>query len=131
MGPRKVFGDKMESVERLTRRLREVGKDQKAVDEIYEEVVGMMKQGLVEESVQRAKRGQPWFSRELAQLRKEFHRVEREWLNCDDWEQKRQQREVYIVKRKAYKRAVSKAKRKFDEKRYDNLEGLMRNSKKW
>ena len=35
------------------------------------------------------------------------------------------------MKRKAYKRAVSKAKRKFDEKRYDNLEGLIRNSKKW
>ena len=79
-------------MERLTRRLREVGKDQKAVDEIYEEVVEMMKQGLVEELVQRAKRGQPWFSRELAQLRKKFHRAEREWLNCDDREQKRQQR---------------------------------------
>ena len=60
----------------MMRRLRVVGKDQKAVDEIYEEVVGMMKQGLVEESVQRTKRGQPWFSRELAQLRKEFHRAE-------------------------------------------------------
>ena len=28
-----------------------------AVDEIYEEVVGVMKQGLVEERVQRVKRG--------------------------------------------------------------------------
>ena len=66
--PERYLENEMERVERLTRRLKEVGKDQKAVDEIYEKVVGMMKQGLVEESVQRAKRGQPWFSRELAQL---------------------------------------------------------------
>ncbi len=53
--------------------------------------------------------------------------VVRTWLRGEeviDWE-------VYIVKRKAYKRAVIKAKTKFDEKRYDYLEGLMRNPKKW
>ena len=32
-------------------------KDQKAVDEIYNKVVGVMKQGLAEERVQRVKRG--------------------------------------------------------------------------
>ena len=31
---------------------------------------------------------------------------------------------IYIVKRKAYQR-------KFDDERYDNLEGLMRNPKIW
>ena len=59
----------MERVHRLTERLKEAENDQKVVEEIYEEVVGLMKQGLVEESVQRTRRGQPWFSRELAQLR--------------------------------------------------------------
>ena len=39
----------MERANRLTERLRGVEKDQKAVDEIYEEVVGVIKQGLVED----------------------------------------------------------------------------------
>ena len=60
--------DEMERVNRLTERLKEAENDQGTVDEIYEEVVELMKQGLVEESVQRTRRGQPWFSRELAQL---------------------------------------------------------------
>ena len=35
------------------------------------------------------------------------------------------------MRRKAYKRAVNRAKRKFDEKRYDKLETMMSNPKKW
>ena len=50
--------------------------------------------------MQRGKRSQPWFSRQLAQCIKEFHRVERVWLKCDNWEQKRQLRQVYSMKRK-------------------------------
>ena len=107
-----------------------VKKDQKAVDENYEEVVGVMKQGLVEEQVQRVKRGQPWLSRELAR-EKGLPKAEREWLKCDNWEQKRQLRQVYSMNRKGYKRAVHEAKRKFKEKRYDDLEGLLSNPKKW
>ena len=56
---------------------------------------GVMKQGLVEERMQRVKRGQPWFSRELAQCRKEFHRAESERFKCDNQEQKRQLRQVW------------------------------------
>ena len=52
-------------------------------------------------------------------------------MNCNNREQRRQLREVCILQRKMYKRAVNRAKKKFDEKRYDNLEGLMTNSKKW
>ncbi len=56
--------------------------------------------------------GQPWFSRELVRLRKEFHRMEREWLDCDDQGMRRQKRTEYVKIRKTYKVAVSKAKRK-------------------
>ena len=48
----------MERVNRLTERLRGGWKDQMTVDEIYEEVLGVMKQGLVEEQMQRVRRGQ-------------------------------------------------------------------------
>ena len=68
--PEGYLKDEKERVNRLTERSKEAEKDQKAVDEIYEEVVGLMKQCWVEESVQRSRRGQPWFSKELAQLRK-------------------------------------------------------------
>ena len=93
--------------ERSTERLRGVEKDQEAVDEISEEVVGVIKQGLVEERVQKVKRGQPLFSRELAQCRKNFHTVEREVLKCYNREQ------VYSMQRKGYKMAVYKAKKNF------------------
>ena len=53
--PESYLENEVERVNGLTERLREVGKDQKAVDEIYDEVVGVMKQGLVEERVQRVR----------------------------------------------------------------------------
>ena len=109
--PESYLENKVKRVNRLTERLRGVGKDQMTVDEIYDKVVRVMKQGLVEEQVQRVKRGQPWFSRELAQCRKEFHRVEREWLKCDNQEQKRQLRQVCRMKRKGYRGQCMRRKR--------------------
>ena len=47
--PESYLENKVERVNGLTERLRGVGKDQKAVDKIYDKVVGVMKQGLVEE----------------------------------------------------------------------------------
>ena len=75
--------------------------------------------------------GQPWFSRELVRLRKEFHRMEREWLDCDDQGMRRQKRTEYVKIRKTYKVADSKAKRKFNERKYDELDGLLRNPRRW
>ena len=75
--------------------------------------------------------GQPWFSWELVWLRKEFHRMEREWLDCDDHGMRRQKRIEYVKIRKTYKVAVSKAKRKFNERKYDELDGLLRNPRRW
>ena len=60
------------------------------IDGVYEELVEVMKQGLVEVPRRKVGVGQPWFSRELVWLRKEFHRMEREWLDCDDHGMRRQ-----------------------------------------
>ena len=130
--PENYLEKEVEKVKSLTRRVVEAGADQKVIDDVYEELVEVMKQGLVE--VSRRKKigvGQPWFSRELVSLRKEFHRVEREWLNCDNQEMRRRKRTEYVKIRKTYKVAVSRAKRKFNERKYEELNGLLRNPRRW
>ena len=78
---------------------------------IYEELMEVMKQGLGEVSGRKARRGQPWFTREMAKLRKEFHRAERDWLECDDQGRRKQKRREYDEKRRVYKKTVSRAKK--------------------
>ena len=51
----------------------QAGANQKEIDDVYEELVEVTKQGLVEVSRKKGERRQPWFSRELAKLRKVFH----------------------------------------------------------
>ena len=67
----------------------------------------------------------------MAKLRKVFHDSEKEWLNCDSKETRREKRREYVEKRRKYKKAVSRAKRKFDEDRQVKLEKLIRSPRKW
>ena len=129
--PESYLEKEVERVKLLTRRVMEAGADQKVIDGVYEELVEVMKQGLVEVPRRKVGVGQPWFSRELVRLRNEFHRMEREWLDCDDQGMKRQKRSECVKIRKTYKVAVSKAKRKFNERKYDELDGLLRNPRWW
>ena len=46
------------------------------LDEICEEIVVILNRGLVEKSERRGRRRQPWFIKEIAALRKEFHKAE-------------------------------------------------------
>ena len=71
----------------------------------------------------------PWFSREMAKLRKIFHDSEKEWLNSK--ETRREKRREYVEKRRKYKKAVSRDIRKFDEGRKVKLEKLIRYPRKW
>ena len=51
-------------------------------------------------------------------MRKAWHRAEREWLRCGDKETKRKKRRLYVEKRECiYKKAVSRAKKRFEEGR--------------
>ena len=75
-------------IKALTSRVMQAGANQKEIDDVYEELVEVMKWGLVEVSRKKGERRQPWFSRELAKLRKVFHDSEKEWLNCDSKETK-------------------------------------------
>ena len=64
---------------------------------------------MVEVLRKKGERRQPWFSRELAILRKVFHDSEKEWLSCDSKGTRREKRREYVDKRRRYKKAVSRA----------------------
>ena len=57
-------------IEALTSRVMQAGANQKEIDDVYEELVEVMKRGLVKVSRKKGERRQPWFSREMAKLRK-------------------------------------------------------------
>ena len=51
--------------------------NQETLDEVFEEVVRVLKSGLVEKKAKcEAKKGQPWFTKDIRQVRREFHRAE-------------------------------------------------------
>ena len=100
----------------LTERVMQDGADQGVINGVYEELMEVMKQGLVEVSGKKVRRGKPWFTMEFAKLRKEFHRAERGWLECEDQGRRKQKRREYVEKGRVYKKTVSRAKREFNEK---------------
>ena len=105
---------------------------QETLDEVYEEVVRLLKSGPVEKKVKcGARKGQPWFTKDIRQVCREFHRAESEWLRCVDQFKRREKRQRYVQKRRAYKRAVMRAKMMYEEQSSMELEKAMNNPKKW
>ena len=82
----------MGRVKELTEELCKLELIRGVIDGVYEELMEVMKQGLVEVSGRKVRRGQLRFTREIAKLRKEFHRAERDWLECDDQGRRKQKR---------------------------------------
>ena len=105
--------------------------DQVVIDEVYEELVKMMRGGLVPVKVRSGKSRQQWFTKEIGKLRKAFHGAEREWLKCGDKDAKREKKREYVEKRRNYKKAVGKAKRSAEESKQNELEGLIRSPRRW
>ena len=130
--PENYLEDSLEDIRRLEARVMKVGNNQEALDEVYEEVVRVLKNGLEEKKVKcGAKKGQPWFTKDLRQIRKEFHWAELEWLRCVDQVKRREKRQSYVEKRRVYKRAVMRAKVAFEERSCMELEKVVNNPKKW
>ena len=69
------------------------------IDEVYEELVKMMRGGLVAVKVRSCKSRLQWFTKEIGKLRKVFHGAEREWLKCDDKEAKMEKKREYMWRR--------------------------------
>ena len=89
-----------------------------------------MKERLVEVKARR-KGGQPWFMSGIAKLRKITNGAEREWLKCSDKEAKKGKRREHVEKRRMYKRAVDRAKGKFEESKRNELQNMLRNPRRW
>ena len=96
MVPEDYLEDKVADIRRLADRVAVLGKDQEAIDEVYEEMVKILNGGLREKSVGMGSKRQPWFTRELARLRVQFHRAEKSWLSCSDEQLRRQKRLTYL-----------------------------------
>ena len=75
----------------------------KVLDEIYEEIVVVLNRGLVEERERRGRRRQPWFTKELAALRKDFHKAEGVWLRSRNADDRRVQRKKLWKRRRLSK----------------------------
>ena len=67
-----------EGVRRLRDRVVAAGEDQVVIDEVYEELVKMMRGGLVAVKVRSGKGRQQWFTKKIGKLQKAFHGAERE-----------------------------------------------------
>ena len=92
------------------------------LDAVYSELSKGMKTRLKEVNNTRWEKGQPWFTRELAGLRKVMHRCEKKWLNSVSDEDRRTFRREYIQSRQSYSKAVKRAKRSFQTQKGRQLE---------
>ena len=126
--------EEMDIIDLLSKRLQRVHISQEEMDYIYQDIVDMMKRNL-KEAVQRRgaekRRGQVWFHRGLQKLRKAFNKVEKQWLESRNEEQRKARRETYLEIRRSYKKAVRRAKREHEEKESDRLEATLQDPKKW
>ena len=129
--PEVFLEDKVADIRRLADRVAVLGKDQEAIDEVYEEMVKILNGGLREKSVGMGSKRQPWFTRELARLRVQFHRAEKDWLSCSDEQLRRQKRLTYLELRREYKKWIFKVRRNYEEYKCSELESMMGNPKKW
>ena len=76
--PEGYLESEAEGVRRLRERVVAAGEDKVVIDEVYEELVKMMRGGLVQVKVRSGKSRQQWFTKEIGKLRKAFHGAERE-----------------------------------------------------
>ena len=69
-----------EFTEGITAGLRAAKGNQCRLDAVYDELMAGLKRGLKEVTCDKQKKGQVWFTKDLANMRKELHRRESKWL---------------------------------------------------
>ena len=79
----------------------------------------------------RWEKGQPWFTRELAGLRKAMPRCEKKWLRSVSDEDCKTIRREYILCRQSYSKAVKRAKILFQTQKCHQLEAELGSPKKF
>ena len=127
--PEGYLESEAEGVRSLKNRVVTAGEDQVIIDEVYEELVKMMRGGLVTVKVRSGKSSLQWFTKRLGNCRRSSM-GQREWLKCGDKEAKMEKKREYVEKRRTYKKAVGRAKRSAEESRQNELESLIRSPRR-
>ena len=112
--------------------LRAVNGNQSKLDAIYDELVEGLKSGLKEILCGKQKKGQIWFTKELASLRirRNYTIRESEWLRSK-MKDNRDMRRLYLETRKTYSKVVKSAKRAHLRSMRDRLEQELQCPKKF
>ena len=108
--------------------LQNVDGNQCCLDGVYERLVSVMMSGLREVNPKPIK-GNKWYTKSLAKMRKDMRKAEASWLHEGSKEVRKKKRRSYLEKRRMYSKAVSKAKRDFEEGLRCQLENNLDNSK--
>ena len=77
------------------------------------------------------KKGQAWFTKELANVRNELHRTESKWLRSKARVDRKQMKIEYLEMRQIYSKAVRRVKRSYQRRMRDKLEQELKCLKKF
>ena len=109
--PQRYMSQDSEFIQSIIASLLDVSGEQSKLDAVYTELIEGTK-GRLKVVKHTAKKGQPWFTKELLGLRKAMHWYESSWLRSEG-EDCRMRRSQYLQARQSYSRAVKRAKRQF------------------
>ena len=82
-------------------------------DELYEEVLVLLKRGLVEKRGKKGRSRKPWFTKELAYVY-ENSSIEQRTCGFIARVETREGKEGYLEKKRVFKRAVRKARKSYE-----------------
>ena len=72
------------------------------LDAVYDELMAGLKRNLKVVTCDKQKKGQVWFTKDLANMRKELHRSESKWLQSKGGDDQKQMRSEYLEMRLIY-----------------------------
>ena len=121
--PEGYMSQDSEFIQSIIAGLLDVSGEQSKLDAVYTELIEGMKRRLKVVKYT-AKKGQPWFTKELLGLRKVMHRYESSWLRSEG-EDRRMKRSQYLQARQSYSKAVKRAKRQFQFQKRLKLESQL------
>ena len=104
------WGRHAEFTEGIIAGLRAVKGNQCKLDAVYDELMVGLRRNL-KMTCGKQKKGQVWFTKDLANMRKELHRRESKWLRSKGGDDHKQMRSEYLEVRLIYSKAVTREKR--------------------
>ena len=118
------------TVQNFLERIWRLNGGQEELDAIYTVMMDVTKAGLVQvrKEERGGRRGQPWFTKKIAEQRRCFHKAEADWLKCKDPKERRHRREDYCKMRRVYAREVNRAKSAWEKNQQTELKELMKHA---